>query len=257
MWSSFPLRGMLAAAAALLAVQGGAVELHTSAHINTEPKFAAGPGKKVVGLCVDLLRALERADPGMRFVGDQNWMPMMRAMTETRAGRQDVVCGLAHTAQRAVQFVYLQPVLWHIDYVLVARENDDVVVNSWEDVRKLGAQGVVLSDRGMYASHLVESQADVTFDSSAASSEHNLKKLLAGRGRFYLHRVQGLDSLLLESGVKPQVRVLPVIMGRVPLYFTVGQHVDTGMAQRMQQGLLTLQKNGELARIRRRWNLAE
>lgn len=257
MWSSFPLRGMLAAAAALFAVQGGAAELRTSAHINTEPKFAAGPDKTVVGLCVDVLRALERVDPGVRFVGDQAWMPMLRAMTETRAGRQDVVCGLAQTAERSAQFVYLQPVLWHIDYVLVARENDDVVINSWEDVRRLGAQGVVLSDRGMYASHLVESQADVTFDSSAASSEHNLKKLLAGRGRLYLHRVQGLDSLLVESGVKPQVRVLPTIMGRVPLYFTVGQHVDAVTVQRMQQGLLTLQKNGDLTRIRRRWLLAE
>ena len=85
--SSVPLRRRTsrraAAALALLLWAGGAaaVELRTAAQDATAPKFVArhGPGgPQVVGLCVDILHAIERLDPELRFVGTQHWLPVPR-----------------------------------------------------------------------------------------------------------------------------------------------------------------------------------
>jgi hypothetical protein len=36
----------------------------------------------MVGLCIDIMRAIEQIDPGLRFVGHQRWKPLIRAYSE-------------------------------------------------------------------------------------------------------------------------------------------------------------------------------
>lgn len=240
--------GMVAHAAGACAE----VELRVAAQEETAPKYLSD-GAGVSGLCVDVLRALERVAPELRFTGGERWMPVVRVLSELYAGRQDAGCGLARTAERDKYLNFLDPPLLTIDFVLVARAADPVAIDGWDDVRKLGIDGVVLGNRGLFAGGLLASIAGIHYDTGSATTAQNLQKLLVGRGRFLILRSQGLNEALRQAGVADRLRVLPAKMGSTRLYFTMGKHVGDQAAARVRQALAQLHASGELERIRLRW----
>src|SRR5476649_1990028 len=89
-------------------LSGMATELRVAAQEGTEPKFIASD-QGIVGLCIDIMRAIERVDPGLKFVGDQHWMPLIRVYSEAANGKQDAVCGVQDTPERRRHYVFLDP----------------------------------------------------------------------------------------------------------------------------------------------------
>lgn len=232
---------------------GAPTELRIAAQEETAPKYIKSDAGAGVGMCVDLVQALERTDPELRFVGGERWMHLVRVLTELSAGQLDAGCGLARTREREKRMTFLKPALTSLDFVLVARAGDNVDVNNWDDVRKLGRHGVVLGNRGLFASGFLAAVDGIHYDTGSATSAQNLHKLVRGRGRFFFQRKQGLNEMLREAGVFERVRVLPAVMGSTRLYFTLGKHVDVKATERVQRALIRLQTTGELERIRKRW----
>lgn len=230
-----------------------AIDLRVAAQEETAPKYIKGHGGAVAGMCVDLLRALERVDPELRFVGGERWFPLIRVQSELFARQQDVACGLAHTRERDRHLTFLDPPLLGIDYVLIARADDNVDIGGWNDVRRLGWDGVVLGNRGLFASEFLASIGGIYYDTGSATEAQNLKKLLLGRGRFFLQRAQGVNQMLLQAGLSDRLRVLPTVMGSAQLYLTVGKHVDETTTERLRGDLARVQATGELTLIRKRW----
>ncbi|MES2118447.1 MAG: transporter substrate-binding domain-containing protein [Pseudomonadota bacterium] len=238
---------------ALPAGATGGVVLRVAAQEGTEPKFIARGGT-VVGLCVDILRAIEKQDPGLVFTGDQHWMPLVRVYTELARGEQDAACGVQRTADRESKFTYLEPSLFPINYMLLARADDPVVINSWEDVRQLGPHTVVLANRGFASVQILESVGGLQVDARSASPPMNLQKLIAGRARLFLHRTPGLQAFLDRAGAADKVRILPVVLASTRLYLVLGKHVDHDTVVRVQHALVRLDKAGELERLLHRWD---
>ncbi|KQV53745.1 hypothetical protein [Duganella sp. Root336D2] len=56
---------------------GSPVVIRVAAPVDSEPKFVL-QGTAVAGSCIDIFRAIERLDPGLKFVGDRQWMPLKR-----------------------------------------------------------------------------------------------------------------------------------------------------------------------------------
>lgn len=111
--------------------------LRTAAQEGTEPKFIAAGKDRIGGLCIDIMRAIEQADPGLRFAGDQRWKPLIRAYSELESGLEDVQCAVQRTAEREKRFNFIGPALYTIDYHFLARANDLLTIHTWDDVRKL------------------------------------------------------------------------------------------------------------------------
>ncbi|MES2263678.1 MAG: transporter substrate-binding domain-containing protein [Pseudomonadota bacterium] len=232
-----------------------AIDLRTAAQLGTEPKFMnAERGDGIVGLCTDIMRAVERVDPGLKFVGDQNWMPLIRIMTELEAGAQDATCALQHTRERDQKFTYLEPVLYPVEYVLLARIDDPLVVGSWDDVRHLNPAPVILANRGFGASLILDNLGGLLVDSSTTDTQLNLEKLIAGRARLYFHRGPGMRRILERAGVIKKVRILPMVMHRADFYFVVGRHLPQATAERLQRALLLLEHRGELRALYKKWD---
>ena len=253
---SIRLRRVGALVSALL-FGGGAIaatELRTAAQVGTEPKFQTDQGSgTIVGICIDIMRAVERVDPGLKFSGQQNWQPLTRIYFGIDHGTQDASCGLSHSPQRDKKYVFVGPSLFTIRYYLIARLDDAVSVANWDDVRKLEPDGVVLANRGFAGVTVLENAGVRLIDASAASPQLNLQKLLARRGRLFFHRGPGLQASLNRTGLSAKVRILPAEMASSPLYFVVGKHVDAGIVERLRSALQTLEKSGELERIARGW----
>lgn len=229
------------------------IELRVAAQEETAPKYIKGDAGAVSGMCVDLLRALERVDPELRFVGGERWFPLVRIQGEMFAGHQDAACGLAHTSERDRHMTFVDPPLLTIDYVLIVRANDNVDIGGWNDVRRLGWDGVVLGNRGLFVSEFLATIGGIHYDTGSATATQNLNKLMMGRGRFYLQRAQGVNQMLRQAGLADRLRVLPTVMGSAQLFLTVGRHVDPTTTERLRRGLARLHATGELERIKKQW----
>jgi polar amino acid transport system substrate-binding protein len=127
------------------------------------------------------------------------------------------------------------------------------VIQDWDDVRKLGAQGVILTNRGYTAPDMLERLGGLQVDASASTPSANLQKLIAGRGRFFLHRAPGMRGFIERAGASSKVKILPAVMSTVNVYMALGTHVDPAVRQRVQRAIERLDQNGELLRILKKW----
>ncbi|WP_229258088.1 substrate-binding periplasmic protein [Duganella margarita] len=237
-----------------LAAAAPPVLLRTAAQEGSEPKFIADGKDRIVGLCTDIMRAVEQSDPGLRFVGDQQWKPLIRVLAELANGTEDVSCAIQPTPEREKLFNFIGPALYAIDYHFLARSDDNIVVNNWDDVRKLGPGAVVLVNRGYAAGEILTAMGGFTVDASSPRAELNLQKLVAGRGRLYFHRAPGLNRLLQRTGTAGQVKILPQVMASAKLYFAASKQLDRETRDRVAAALFSLEKKGELERLMHKWD---
>ncbi|MYM68615.1 transporter substrate-binding domain-containing protein [Pseudoduganella sp. FT55W] len=227
--------------------------LKVVAQEGTEPKYIPAGIGRVVGLCVDLYRAIERIEPNVVFSGDQQWTPALQALSQLASHEHDALCAVQRTEERTRQYVFLEPALFQMRYQLIARAGDPVTVNNWDDVRNLGPKGIILANRGYTAPGMLERIGGLQVDASASTPAANLQKLIAGRGRFFLHRAPGMQGFIDRAGATTRVRILPTVMATTDVYMALGTHVDPAVRQRVQRALEQLDKNGELARLLRKW----
>jgi hypothetical protein len=248
------LASLCGALLACHALAGPVTVLRVAAQEGTEPKFMAGPQGGIVGLCIDIMHAIERIDPGLRFEGHQHWMPLVRVYHEASVGQQDAVCAMQRMPEREPHYRFVEPPLFNINYMLIARADDSALINNWDDVRKLGPQAVVLANRGFASNQVLEQLGGIQVDASAASTAMNLQKLMAGRGRFFLHRTPGLYGLLERDGVLGKVRILPTVMLKAPLYMALSRQVSAAVAERVRAALEQMARSGELDQLLKKWD---
>ena len=144
---------------AVRAFAGDDMTLRTAAQIGSAPKFveSAEPGEKVTGICADLYRAMEKAQPGLHSVGDQKWLPAVRIESEIAAGDLDIACAITRTEARGHQFDFVEPPLFSFDFRLAVRSDDDIDIRGWDDVRRLAPDNVILVNHGWgYVSRLAD-----------------------------------------------------------------------------------------------------
>lgn len=139
-------------------------------------------------------------------------------------------------------------------YYLVARADDDVQISNWNDVRKLGDQGVILVINGFGVIKKLEDEGGLRIDAGAYTSKGNFDKLLAGRGRFYYHRSPGIKAEIRAAGVADKVKLLPTPMHSEPFHMVLSRTVPADTVEKIRKAIVTLEKNGELKRILDKWD---
>ncbi|MYM66112.1 transporter substrate-binding domain-containing protein [Pseudoduganella sp. FT55W] len=235
-----------------------ATTLRTAAQTEAEPKFIAGDhyGEPVVqGLCIDIFRAIEKTDSGLLFSGDQGWSPSARIDANLNAGLLDVACGMTKTAERQDRQL-LEPALFSLQYVLLARADDTVAVSRWQDIIQMGGENVVLSVNGTGPSRQLSTIPALRVDAGSASVRQNLHKLMIGRGRFFYYRSPANHPLIREYCAHRQIRVLPGVMRQAQAYMLVGPHVPPAIQQRLSAALRKLKDSGELDHLAKKWQVA-
>jgi polar amino acid transport system substrate-binding protein len=222
--------------------------IRTAAQEASAPKFipVIQDGKPAVGgVCVDIMRAIEAVEPGIKFVGDQNWLPLVRIM----AGPVDAICGVLHTKERALLYDYIDTPIISVNYLLAVRADDDIQVSSWDDIRKLGKDGIILSMHNYAINERLKNLGGLQVDSSAVSSKSNLNKLLARRGRFYCHRSPGIAAEIRQAGLEGQIKLLPKVMLKDELYMILSKTLAVEDAKKIRAAIILLERQGTLAKL--------
>lgn len=238
-------------ALAVTARLAGAVPLTLQVHAQESipPKWIAGE-RKLTGVCPDILAALEKVEPRLRF--SLPLAPRSMAFIEQglESGKIDAACALLDTELRRQIATIAGPPLYMVRHRLAARSDDPVAVASMAELLKL--KPLINTPRNAgYAGQLRALGLDV--DDNTGDNTVNLKKILAGHGRFFYINELTLTWLIADQPFKGKVRMLEWLVKEEPIYFHISKKSSPEAGRMVDQALVKLKANGELARIYARW----
>lgn len=205
--------------------------------------------KEKSGICIDIIRAIEKIDPEVKFVGLESSDVTARIEESLGNGVIDCFFGLARTDERANRFILLEPPLYSSNQCLFVRNGDSVIINSFDDVKKLGKAGVILVIRGTTQEAYLKSIGGLIIDNGSVDTVGNLKKLMSDRGRFYY----GSDINTIEEinykVFKKSLKVLPVRFQPSDICIAFSKQSMSKVVVRIQKDLKKLYDSGKLTKI--------
>lgn len=96
-------------------------------------------------------------------------------------------------------------------------------------------------------------EAGFKVDDSTGDYQANLRKLLAGRGRFLYGGEQALWRSIQQARLTRSLRLLPTVFDEEPIYFWTSQRLPQAQHEAIARGLRRLQASGELPAIVRHY----
>lgn len=224
--------------------------LRTMAQESLPPKWINRNGQ-AEGVCPDILAAIEKIEPQLRFAGQEDYrsVPMIEHGLET--GAVACACALMDTPRRRQIAIIAGKPLYMIRHRLAAAASDTAMIDNFDDLIKL--KPLINTSRGAGYSGQLRAMG-LSVDDSTGDNVVNLKKILAGHGRFFYMNELSMAWIVRENGMTDKIRILPSVLKEDPIYFWVSKKLPLARAQLVDQALLKLKANGELARIYERWS---
>ena len=219
------------------------------------PKWLDYVGGRPSGFCADLFALLMGIQPTLAFQISPHAVPQKRMEADLQEGRIDLICGLTRTPQRATHFRYAEPAIYTLDYVLFARSDDPVAPRTWDDVRALGPDGVILLNYDSSAVGRLQSLGGMQLDATARTIEQNLRKLQSGKGRFFFYTRTGGMEEIERLKLSRSLRVVEPAFDRQPFHVLVGRHVPQKHLELLEETLRALDASGRLKSLRQDWSM--
>jgi len=201
------------------------------------------------GYGVDIIHALERTDKNIQFIGYEDFCTIPRIETDLVAGDNDVFVSAFKSTSREKLFRIPDIPVHTFRLVMVVRKNDDVKASSFEDIRALKGDNVILTLFGSGLRKFLDEQKGLQVDSSATTIEANLRKLQNGHGRFFFTVDLGLEKFLNTPLWKEKFTLLPTAFKEESQYFLISKKLPEKNADVLINALKQLKSSGELERI--------
>ncbi|WP_374536553.1 substrate-binding periplasmic protein [Chitinimonas taiwanensis] len=229
--------------------------LRTTAQEDARPRYLPlAPGQSMAGgYCAEVLLALNQIDPGLRFSGLEQTMPVNRMLALLQSGQLDIFACLSKTPEREATIRFLDPPILELHNRLAVRADDPIQIRHLDELRALGKDGVILVNRGSGSAMWLQSQPGLHIDGSGYDQPDNLKKLLAGMGRFYFRHDFGLQAEIAALKLQQRVRILPIVLNTQQQYLAIQRGLPLETQRRVEAALQQLHQSGELARLRARY----
>jgi polar amino acid transport system substrate-binding protein len=239
-----------AAATAGGAVAGSApMTVKLMAQESIPPKWVMEDGT-VQGLCPDLMAAIERIEPRVRFAGYERPRSLLVIEDALETGRAGAACALLDSPRRRSVAVRLRVPLYEGRHRLAAVASDPQVVNNFADLVRL--KPLINTARG--SAYILRLKArGIAVDDSTGDNVVNLRKIIAGHGRYTYMNELSLLRLIRTEHLEDKVKMLPAVFNAEPVYLWVSHKADPMLAPMLDGALVRLKANGELARIYDRW----
>lgn len=225
------------------------VVLRTVAQEGSAPKFmdAEGPAS---GHCPDILAAIERVDPNLRFTIDPQPTPLKRIEVGLKDGLLDLVCALLDTPLRNEIAMRITTPLFTLQERLVGRRDDYGTVQSLKDLTQ--ADDLVITQSGAsYAADLRRHGVRVL--ETTGGSAVALRNVANKRARFYYTNELTGAHYIKAEGLSEQLRLHPGVLQSTPSYMWASRRLDPATLRQLEQAVAQLKRNGELDRIYQRY----
>ncbi len=240
-------------AAALLFMSAPApaapLTLRTMGQESIAPKWI-GPVDNLTGLCPDIMAAIEKIEPRLRF--DRRIpvrsVPVIEHALE--AGLIDASCAMLDTPRRRQIADVAGPPVYTVRHRIAGLASDGVAVHSLDDLVKLNP--LINTARGAgYVDQLLALGLQV--DASSGDNVVNLRKVLAGHGRFIYMNEVTLAWFIRGEKLEDKIKIWPAVFKEEPIYFWISKRAKPQVHELVANAIDKLQQNGTLASIYQRW----
>ena len=97
--------------------------------------------------------------------------------------------------------MFIEPALYKVNHIVAVLKEDMVEVNSFDDIRRLGKDGKVMTTFGTSTKRYLDKQGGLIIYDHGKTITANLKMLLRNRGRFVYYHNLGLITSIKKNDV--------------------------------------------------------
>jgi len=224
------------------------IELNTAAQ-DSAPKYFLDENKIISGLCIDIMKAIENVDKNIRFTGYNRFVPFKRIKKMLKNGEMDIFFGFVKNKSRLKDYIFLDEPLYKVNHVIAVLREDNVIINNFDDIRKLGNDGKILTTFGTSTGRFLEKQGGLKIDDSGKTILANLKMLIRKRGRFVYYHNLGLVTTIKKENLENKIIILPSSFREYSQYIVFSKNVSKEVIQNIKKALLKVKNNGTLDKI--------
>ncbi len=232
---------------ALLTGHAQELTLRTVQQASSIVKYDPDGGPQKPCICMEMLRAVERVEPGLHFSGLDQQVPLRRVERLLAEGQVDVFFCLLRSPERERQWRYLPIPLYGIRHVIAQRVDDGRPVDSLPDLAAISQIKPVLVSRGtVLARKLDVAGISVT---EVGSEREALQMLTLGR----TDAIYGQDINLLRH-IRDARLGDRVKLGRTSFhdefqFLAVRTDLPASTVERLTEALRRLEREGVLRQL--------
>ncbi len=248
----FPLTAIGALVLASLPIAAAATDLvlRVTGQESLPPKWIPQEGGPSTGVCPDILAAISRIEPRLRFTGLDDIRSVLVIEQNLRLGTADIACALVSTPLRRHIAIAIPQPLYVSRQRLAAAADDTAEINSLDDLSRL--KPLVTTSRGAaYIDQLRE--RGIPVDDSTGSNVTNLKKVVAGHVRYFYMNELTLHWLIRQLSLQDRVKLMPAVLKEDSMFLWVSKKAPPQAVPLLAAAVKKLNDSGELARIYARW----
>ena len=234
---------------ALLSLAAPAQELtlRTVQQAGSTVKYDPDGGPLKPGLCLEILRAVERLDPGLHFTGLDQQVPLKRVERLLADGLVDAFFCLLKSPEREKQWRYAPVPLYTIRHVVLQRADDPRNPDTLAELAAWSRRKPVLVMRGTaLARRLVA--ADVSI-AEVSSEREALQMLALGRADAIYGQDINLQRHVAENKLGDKLKFGRTIFQEEPQFLALRADLPAAHEERLTQALRKLEKDGMLRQL--------
>lgn len=199
------------------------------------------------GLCLEILRAVERQDPGLHFTGLDQQVPLKRVERLLADGLVDAFFCLLKSPEREKQWRYAPVPLYTIRHVVLQRANDPRTPDTLAELAAWSRRKPVLVMRGTALARRLLA-ADVTV-AEVGSEREALQMLQLGRADAIYGQDINLQHHVTESKLGDKVKFGRTVFQEEPQWLALRADLPAAYEERLTQALRKLEKDGTLRQL--------
>lgn len=236
--------GLSAGLALAAASPAQELTLNTVQQASSVVKYDPDGAPQRAGLCMDVLRAVERADPGLRFTGLEQVIPLRRVERLLADGQIDVFFCLLRSPERERQWRYVPVPLYPVRHVIAQRVEDTRSVDSLLDLATMSQVKPVLVTRGSVLARRLET---VGVNLAEVSSEREaLQMLVLGRTDAIYGQDINLVRHIRDAHLADKVRLGRTVLLEEAQFLAVRKDLPAAVVERLTDALRKLERDGVL-----------
>lgn len=230
-----------------LAAQAQELTLRTVQQSGSVVKYDTDGGPLRPGLCMEMLRAVEKQDPGLHFSGLEQQVPLKRVERLLADGLVDAFFCLLKSPEREKLWRYVPVPLYTIRHVVVQRTDDARSFDTLADLAAASQRKPVLVMRGTaLARRLLAADVNIA---EVGSEREALQMLGLGRADAIYGQDINLQRHIAEARLGDKFKLGRTVFQEEPQFLAVRSDLPPAYEERLTQALRRLEKDGTLRQL--------
>lgn len=215
------------------------------------PKYYMDKNGKMAGLCVDILQAVDEILPDVEIAGYGEFTPFKRLQILLNENQLDLFFGFKKNDKRLKLYHFLDHPLYTLNYTVAVKKDDVITIRNFDDIRHLSSNAII-TPLGSATERFLNKEENLTILTPYTIIDA-FKMANWERGRFVFYHDLGLHSIINTHEIAKDFKVLPVTFHHYSHYVAFSKNIPGTVVYKIEKALKTLEKNGTLDQIRKKY----